>query len=60
VADLVAQGKCHYYDLPDQRLRDLRSLLLLRKRLKKQLHSAGCASATIWWAVLSGTGLILE
>ena len=39
VADLVAQGKCHYYDLPDQRLRDLRSLLLLRKRLKKQVHS---------------------
>jgi len=39
VADLVAQGKCHYYDLPDMRLRDLRSLLLFRKRLKKQLHS---------------------
>jgi transposase len=39
VADLVAQGKCHYYDLPDQRLRDLRSLLRLRKRLKKQVHS---------------------
>jgi transposase len=38
VADLVAQGKCHYYDLPEQRLRDLRSLLLLRRRLKKQLH----------------------
>jgi hypothetical protein len=40
VADLVAQGKCHYYDLPELRLRDLRSLLLLRKRLKKQFH--GC------------------
>jgi transposase len=39
VADLVAQGKCHYYDLPELRLRDLRSLLLLRKRLKKQEHS---------------------
>jgi transposase len=39
VADLVAQGKCQYYDLPEQRLRDLRSLLLLRKRLKKQEHS---------------------
>jgi len=39
VADLVAQGKCHYYDLPELRLRDLRSLLLFRKRLKKQLHS---------------------
>lgn len=40
VADLVAQGKCHYYDLPEMRLRGLRSLLLVRKRLKKQLH--GC------------------
>lgn len=39
VADLVAQGKCHYYDLPEIRLRDLRSLLLFRKRLKKQQHS---------------------
>jgi transposase len=39
VADLVAQGKCHYYDLPELRLRDLRSLLLYRRRLKKQLHS---------------------
>jgi transposase len=35
----VGQGKCHYYDLPELRLRDLRSLLLLRKRLKKQQHS---------------------
>jgi len=39
VADRVAQSKCHYYDLPELRLRDLRSLLLLRKRLKKQEHS---------------------
>ena len=40
VADLVCQGKCHYYDLPDIQLRDLRNLLLLRKRLRKQLHSS--------------------
>ena len=39
VADLVVQGKCQYYDLPDQPLRELRSLLLFRKRLKKQQHS---------------------
>jgi transposase len=39
VADLVTQGKCHYYDLPETQLRDLRSLLLFRKRLKKQQHS---------------------
>jgi transposase len=40
VADLVCQGKCHYYDLPDIKLRDLRNLLLLRKRLRKQRHSS--------------------
>jgi transposase len=39
VADLVAQGKCQYYDLPEPRLRELRNLLLFRKRLKKQQHS---------------------
>jgi transposase len=40
VADLLSQGKCQYYDLPELRLRELRSLLLFRKRLKKQLHSS--------------------
>jgi transposase len=40
VADLISQGKCQYYDLPDAKLRDLRNLLLLRKRLKKQLHGS--------------------
>jgi len=40
VAELVGQGKCQYYDLPNMHLRDIRNLLLLRKRLKKQLH--GC------------------
>jgi len=39
VADLICQGKCQYYDLPDMNLRDLRSLLSLRGRFKKQLHS---------------------
>jgi transposase len=40
IADLVSQGKCQYYDLPDIPLRDLRSLLLFRTRLLKQKHSA--------------------
>lgn len=40
VADLVAQGKCHYYDLPNDVLRDVRTLLGVRRRLKRQLHSA--------------------
>jgi transposase len=39
-ADLVAQGKCQFYDLPDTQLRDLRALLSLRGRLKRQLHSS--------------------
>ncbi len=38
-ADLIAQGKCQFYDLPDIKLRDLRTLLAFRQRLKKQLHS---------------------
>jgi len=40
VADLVAQGKCHYFDLPNDVLRDVRALLGVRRRLKRQLHSA--------------------
>jgi transposase len=38
VADLVSRGRCHFYDLPDMNLRDIRNLLSLRKRLKKQEH----------------------
>jgi transposase len=38
VADLVSRGRCHFYDLPDINLRDVRNLLSLRKRLKKHEH----------------------
>ena len=38
VADLISQGKCLYYDYPSTRLRDLRDLLSLKRRLKKQEH----------------------
>jgi len=38
VADLISQGKCLYYDYPSSRLRDLRSLLSLKRRVKKQEH----------------------
>ena len=38
-ADLITQGRCQFYDLPDIQLRDLRALLAFRQRLKKQLHS---------------------
>jgi len=38
VADLVSRGKCHFYDFADIDLRDIRNLLSLRKRLKKQEH----------------------
>lgn len=40
VADLISQAKCLYYDYPSPRLRDLRSLLSLKRRVKKQEHSA--------------------
>ena len=38
VADLIAQGKCLYYDCPGEDLRSLRGLLSLKKRLKKEEH----------------------
>ena len=38
VADLISQGKCLYYEYPEMKLRELRSLLSLRRRLKRQEH----------------------
>jgi len=38
VADLISQGKFMYYDHPVMPLRDLRNLLSLKSRLKKQEH----------------------
>jgi transposase len=35
VADLVTQGKCLFYEFPSLSLRELRSLLSLKRRLKK-------------------------
>ena len=39
VADLVSRGKCLYYDLPSSKIDELRDLLCLRRRLKKEEHS---------------------
>lgn len=39
VADLVAQGKCQFYEQPGEDLRELRTLLSLRRRLKKRAHA---------------------
>lgn len=39
VADLISQGKCLFYEYPEPRLRDLRNLLSLRRKLRKQEHS---------------------
>jgi transposase len=39
VADLLSQGKGQFYEYPDLRLRDLRSLLSLKRKLKKQERS---------------------
>lgn len=38
IADLISQGKFMYYDHPVLPLRDLRNLLSLERRLKKQAH----------------------
>ena len=38
VADLIAQGKCLYYDHPSLEIRDLRNLLSLKRKLKKLEH----------------------
>lgn len=38
IADLVSQGKCLFYEYPSMALRDLRNLLSLKRRLKKQEH----------------------
>lgn len=39
VADLVGQGRCLYYDVPEENLQKLRSLIRFRFKLKKQEHS---------------------
>jgi transposase len=38
VADLISQGKCLFYDYPPLQLRELRGLVSLKRRLKKQEH----------------------
>lgn len=42
VADLIVQGKCQYYDYPEMALRDLRALLALKRRLKRQEFGTRC------------------
>ena len=39
VADLASRGKCFYCDSPPPEITDLRGLLALRRRLKKEEHS---------------------
>ena len=39
IADLVSRGKCFYYDMPSGQIEELRGLLSLRARLKKEEHS---------------------
>jgi transposase len=39
VADLVGQGKCLFYEFPSPDLRELRSLLSLKRKLKKSEQS---------------------
>lgn len=39
VADLISQGKCQFYENPSEGIRNLRELLLLKRKLKKYEHS---------------------
>jgi transposase len=39
VADLISQGKCLFYEYPVMGIRDLRELLSLKRKLRKQEHS---------------------
>jgi transposase len=39
IADLISRGKCLYYDSPSPEIEQLRALLSLRRRLKKEAHS---------------------
>ncbi len=39
VADLVSRGRCLYYDCPSPQINELRGLLSLRRRLKREAHS---------------------
>src|SRR5512136_1012144 len=39
IADLVGQGRCLFYDVPEEHLQKLRSLIAFRTRLKRQEHS---------------------
>jgi len=38
VADLVSRGKCQFYEQPDSKMIAVRSLLTIRKQLKKEEH----------------------
>ena len=38
IADLVSRGRCLYYDCPSPSIFELRSLLSLRRRLKREEH----------------------
>ena len=39
VADLMSQGKCQFFEVPDLELIQVRNLLSLRRRLKRSEHS---------------------
>ncbi|MEE9910331.1 MAG: transposase, partial [Deltaproteobacteria bacterium] len=38
IADLISQGKCLFYEYPVMEIRDLRNLLSLKRKLRRQEH----------------------
>jgi transposase len=49
VADLISQGKCLFYEYAQGSLRELRALLSLKRRLKKQEHGLKMRIRITFW-----------
>ena len=60
VADLVSQGKCLFYEFPVGALQDLRNLLSLKRRFKRQEHGYRVRIRNhLGGEVFSGAGSVL-
>ena len=60
VADLISQGKCQYYEYPCREVRDLRGLLSLKRKFKKQAQGTLASDKKqSGGAVFPGDGSIL-
>jgi transposase len=49
IADLISRGRCLYYDDPSPGIIELRSLLSLRRKLKREEHGLRMQLEIIFW-----------